>query len=212
MWQKETQCPFPCYADPTKKLYDELGMMKTLSLGKRPEYQRQSLASLMTGGFVQSVKMLTTGKVFQGGGYHQVGGEFLFEPINDATPITTPLENDKGKQLGEDENNNGDVGRGGYVEEKRITWCHRMRTTRDHAEIPELREVLGLEGEGPPGNDPNRWSKALTVRKGTGLSTASTVTASASSSSNGQASTGVEQGKVIEQDKTAEQDKAVKEA
>lgn len=185
MWQSQTLCPFPCYADPTKKLYDELGMMKTLNLGKRPEYQRQSLAALMTGAFVQSMKMMTAGKAFSGGGYHQVGGEFLFEPIHPATPITSPLDSDKGKQLGEDQNNNGDVGRGGYIEEKRITWCHRMRTTRDHAEIPELREVLGLEGEGKPGNDSKRWSQALTARKGTGLSTASTFRSNGGPSSGG---------------------------
>ena len=25
-----------------------------------------------------------------------------------------------------------------------VVWCHRMRNTRDHVEVPELREVLGL--------------------------------------------------------------------
>jgi hypothetical protein len=173
MWQEQTQCPFPCYADPTKKLYDELGMLKTLNLGSRPEYQRQGLVTLMTGAFVQSLKMIKSGKVFQGGGYQQVGGEFMFEPINAATPIATPADDDsESKKLGEGDN--GDVGRGGYIEEKRITWCHRMRTTRDHAEIPEIREVLGLDGEGLPGNDKKRWTQAVRARKGTGLSTQST--------------------------------------
>ncbi|PVH70590.1 hypothetical protein DL98DRAFT_597695 [Cadophora sp. DSE1049] len=56
------------------------------------------------------------------------------------------------------------------VEEKRVTWCHRMRNTRDHAEIPELREVLGLDGEGVSCKNKKRWTKALVERKGTGLS------------------------------------------
>ncbi len=31
-----------------------------------------------------------------------------------------------------------------------MSWCHRMKNTRDHAEIPELMEVLGLDGQGQP--------------------------------------------------------------
>ncbi|KAG9232836.1 hypothetical protein BJ875DRAFT_66597 [Amylocarpus encephaloides] len=178
MWIRETQCPFPCYADPTKNLYNSLGMLKTLSLGPRPEYQRQALVSLMTSAFVQSIKMIKSGKALRGGGYHQVGGEFMFEPVNMATPIASPaVGNDEGKQLGESDPN-GDVGRGGYIEEKRVTWCHRMRTTRDHAEIPELREVLGLDGEGVAGRDARRWKTAVSERKGTGLSSRSSVRSS----------------------------------
>ena len=31
----------------------------------------------------------------------------------------------------------------------KVTWCKRMRNTRDHAEIPEIKQHLGLvEGEG----------------------------------------------------------------
>ena len=45
-----------------------------------------------------------------------------------------------------------------------------MKTTRDHAEIPELMEVLGLNGQGKPISDAKRWSVALQSRKGTGLS------------------------------------------
>lgn len=61
-------------------------------------------------------------------------------------------------------------------EEKRVTWCHRMRTTRDHAEIPEIREVLGFEDVGVSGRNKKRWTKALESRKGTGLSGRSSMT------------------------------------
>ncbi|EPE34659.1 hypothetical protein GLAREA_10353 [Glarea lozoyensis ATCC 20868] len=190
MWYEKTGCPFPCYADPTKKLYDELGMLKTLNLGSRPEYQRQGLVTLMTGAFVQSLKAIKSGRVFQGGGYQQVGGEFLFEPLEGGTPMLSPeevvgeserSEQELSESVSRDHERtefsaglkalrNGDVGRGPYAEEKRITWCHRMRTTRDHAEIPEIREVLGLDGEGTPGRDRKRWEGAVRTRKGTGLS------------------------------------------
>lgn len=170
MWQSETSCPFPVYADPTKKLYTELGMLKTLNLGPRPEYQRKGLMTLITGAVVQNLKMIKSGMALKGGGYQQVGGEFMFEPVEASTPIVSPDE-ESAKQLGV--GGPGDIGRGGYMEEKRITWCHRMRTTRDHAEIPELREVLGLDGEGVPGKHQKRWTQAVRTRKGTGLSSCS---------------------------------------
>jgi hypothetical protein len=165
MYASETACPFPIYADPTKKLYDELGMMRTLNLGARPDYQRRSVAVGILQSVRQGLSMLKGGKAFQGGDMQQVGGEFLFEPKEMATPIHSPLDENDAKQLGM---------KGGYLggaEEKRITWCHRMRNTRDHVEIPELREVLGLDLDGEVrGHNEKRWTRALSERKGTGLS------------------------------------------
>jgi len=147
-------------------------MLRTLNLGARPEYQRRG--TLL--GMLQSVKQgfvaLKGGNTLKAGDMHQVGGEFLFEPVNDATPICSPSDETRDKELGNGVGN-GRLGEGigERGEEKRVTWCHRMRNTRDHAEIPELREVLGLDGEGVPGNDRKRWMRALKERKGTGLST-----------------------------------------
>jgi hypothetical protein len=190
MYQQETSCPFPVYADPTKKLYSELGMLRTLNLGARPEYMRKSLMSAMVGSFVQSLRQMKGGKAFKGGDYQQVGGEFLFEPVNMATPICSPdvgnADNER-KRLGEVPN--GNLGSGDFVEEKRVTWCHRMRNTRDHAEIPELREVLGLDGHGVPGVNKRRWTKALGERKGTGLTTGSSVSMSRNGGGSGRQST-----------------------
>lgn len=42
-----------------------------------------------------------------------------------------------------------------------VTWCHRMRNTRDHAEIPVLRKALGLEGRGERPVMRKRWSTGL---------------------------------------------------
>jgi hypothetical protein len=166
MYAAETSCPYPIYADPTKKLYDALGMMRTLNLGERPEYQRRELWTIMAASFVQSIKSMKGGLLLKGGDYQQVGGEFLFEPTSVATPMSSPEEGNRGeKELGVQGMEGNEE-----AEEKHVTWCHRMRNTRDHAEIPELREVLGLDGEGTPGHDAKRWHEALTKRKGTGFS------------------------------------------
>ena len=121
-YSKETACPFPIYADPTKKLYDLLGMTRTLSLGnKQPEYMKSSVPVQTVKSFLQTLR---AGRdMMKGGDFHQVGGEFMFE-------------------------------------NERVTWCHRMKNTRDHAEIPETRKVLGLDG-GEEAPRRKRWSTGL---------------------------------------------------
>ncbi|KAH8156241.1 hypothetical protein CIB48_g12007 [Xylaria polymorpha] len=170
---KETGCRFPVYADPTRRLYTDLGMVRTLSMGPRPAYlQNKTVAHTVVSGIVQGLRQVKAGLATKSGDQKQVGGEFLFEPVSRTleTPIQTPLVDDDTVK-----NDVGLDGAGGsrQGEEKCVTWCHRMRTTRDHAEIPELMEILGLEGTGAPGRDLKRWQKALATRKGTGLTMAS---------------------------------------
>ncbi|KAI1738031.1 AhpC/TSA antioxidant enzyme-domain-containing protein [Xylaria scruposa] len=177
---KETGCRFPVYADPTRRLYADLGMVRTLSMGPRPAYlQNRTVAHTVVSGIVQGLRQVKSGLATKSGDQKQVGGEFLFEPASRTleTPIQTPLLD------GEEEGRKNDVGLDGAGgnrkgEEKCVTWCHRMRTTRDHAEIPELMEILGLEGTGAPGRDLKRWEKALSTRKGTGLTMASQMSSS----------------------------------
>lgn len=209
MYASETGCPFPIYADPTRRLYQELGMVKTLALGQRPAYINKSLLKSSLDSIFQGVKQIKSGLAIKGGDQRQIGGEFLFEPVDirgppaaDDSPVQE-FDTTVGDGVGDKEKNANTeaaaVGGGGnnnnnnnkhsrttsvtdndndeieephLVEEKKVTWCHRMRTTRDHAEIPELMEVLGLTGQGKPSKDLKRWSKAVESRKGTGLSLA----------------------------------------
>lgn len=109
---KETNCPFPIYADPTKQLYHVFGMTRTLNMGsKAPEYMHDSVVVNAVKSIFQEFR--AGRNMLKGGDIYQVGGEFLFEEGN-------------------------------------VTWCHRMRNTRDHAEVSELRVALGLDGERPP--------------------------------------------------------------
>jgi hypothetical protein len=201
MYAEATGCPFPIYADPTRKLYAELGMVKTLALGERPAYMRKSLFKSSLESIVQGLRQIPKGLATKAGDQRQIGGEFLFEPLDLASPMGSPLEQGE-RRLGE-----GNGGRGGTRgsvgaldglpggegskewEPKRVTWCHRMKSTRDHAEIPELMEVLGLDlvdatrkqtgeaGNGDKHGENKRWSRALEMRKGTGLSMAAQMSA-----------------------------------
>ncbi|KAL6711478.1 hypothetical protein ACN47E_004412 [Coniothyrium glycines] len=120
MYTEATGCPFPIYADPTRKLYDYLGMTRTFNLGSKPAYMQTNMLI----NSVQSIfQGLSTGKnALKGGDMKQVGGEFLFE--------------------------NG-----------KCTWAHRMKTTRGHAEVTELRNLIGLDGSRPPLR--KRWSHGI---------------------------------------------------
>lgn len=106
-YKQRTDCAFPIYTDPDKRLYAALGMVSKLDFGeKKPEY----ISSGLVGGTLSSMwNMVKSGtKGFSGGDFSQNGGEWLF---------------DRGV----------------------LQWCHRMQNTRDHAEIGELKRVLGLE-------------------------------------------------------------------
>lgn len=175
MYVEATNCPFPIYTDPTRSLFDELGMSKTLAMGTKPAYVKKSMWKSTLDSIGQGLRFVPRGLALKSGDHRQVGGEFLFEPLDLLTPLSTP-RGERPMAMGsfQDPSSGGrEGGDDGPVEEKRVTWCHRMKTTRDHAEMPELMEVLGLDGHGEPIQDQKRWSKALASRKGMGLSMAS---------------------------------------
>ena len=189
-YASETACPFPIYTDPTCKIYSALGMVRTLSLGPKPAYTRKSLASTIAAGVVQGLKQVRTGLATKAGDQKQVGGEFLFEPFSVTSPMDEPQHHSAAgvhrkpsvglNSLGDGTLRHEAAQERDGIEGKRVSWCHRMKTTRDHVEIPELMEVLGLDealleeaAAGVEGCDGKRWSRALEERKGTGLSLAS---------------------------------------
>jgi len=95
----ETACEFPVFTDPTLRLYEKLGMKKSLLITSttRPPYMNDdSLFTLV----VRSLKqMIQTGlDAFKGGNYSQNGGEWIFrdgkcewvhrmESTSDHTPV-----------------------------------------------------------------------------------------------------------------------------
>lgn len=162
-------------------------MTRTWEIGEKPAYIKKSFAGLVASSLLQGLKQLPSGLATKAGDSKQVGGEFLFEPTDLATPIATPEPDTVGRSLDEalarqQQRKSGsvheDVDEGLYgTEEKHVTWCHRMKTTRDHAEISELMEVLGLDNgtddHDKPTQDERRGSKSFSERKGTGFSLAS---------------------------------------
>ena len=133
MYTRETSCPYPIYADPTRTLYHKLGMTQTLSLGpkKPPSYIQKSLLTVIIESFYQ--EMRAGRNMLSGGAPRQVGGEFVFE--------------------------------GG-----KVTWCKRMRNTRDHAEVSEIKLHLGLLGEGQNKAPEEAEVAATTARKRASMS------------------------------------------
>jgi hypothetical protein len=127
MYAQTTKCPFPIYADPTRKLYDLLSMTRTWEMGKKPEYIQSNMLFTSVQSIVQSLK--TGSNALKGGDFKQVGGEFLF---------------DDGK----------------------CVWAHRMKHTRDHVEVSDVRQLLGLETKKIPLR--KRWSHSVKTLKDQG--------------------------------------------
>jgi len=73
-YAKETNCPFPIFADPTKRLYNTFGMVRSLDLGEKPEYETHSTLS----GILSSVGQMIKNVSVNGGDYTQNGGELVF--------------------------------------------------------------------------------------------------------------------------------------
>ncbi|KAM0421285.1 hypothetical protein ACHAPT_011007 [Fusarium lateritium] len=110
MYLENTGCKHPVYVEPTGKLFDGLGMIKTWIEGPAKGYASESSTWL----FFQSASKLVRGLL---AGYpatkvgkpNQQGGEFMFE---------------------------------GDEAERMVTWCHRMRASRDHTPTDEMLKVV----------------------------------------------------------------------
>ncbi|KAK9311237.1 AhpC/TSA antioxidant enzyme-domain-containing protein, partial [Lipomyces starkeyi] len=80
MYAKETACPFPIYSDPSRHLFDILGMTRNLSLGDNSRgYIQESVFTSTVKGMAQMFKRIPTGDAMKGGDIKQIGGEFLFD-------------------------------------------------------------------------------------------------------------------------------------
>ena len=105
-------------------------MTRTLNLGSRsPEYMdHTSITKLALRSIWQEFR--AGRQMLSGGDFWQVGGEFVFE--------TTPSPSSSQAQDGTEKEKEKSRG------ETKVTWCHRMRNTRDHAEMTEIKSVLGI--------------------------------------------------------------------
>ncbi|UPK92508.1 hypothetical protein LCI18_003443 [Fusarium solani-melongenae] len=110
MYIENTGCKHPVYVEPTGKLFEGLGMIKTWVAGPTTDDAPDSDIS----SFFQAASKLVRGLL---AGYpatkvgkpNQQGGEFLFE---------------------------------GSEEARMVTWCHRMRVSRDHTPAEKMLKVV----------------------------------------------------------------------
>ncbi|KAF2670302.1 hypothetical protein BT63DRAFT_413041 [Microthyrium microscopicum] len=145
-----TQVPYPVFVDPAPSpLYKALGLASTKSMGAKSEYVQQGLLAGVVQGVLQGVG---SGKhATSGGAMWQVGGEFLFERNDKTYEANWAIGKSKGEKV-EQPKEAGD--------EWEITWAHRMKTTRDHVSMEELRRVLGVDASAVPVEDrKSGWSE-----------------------------------------------------
>ena len=151
-YSEVTGWPFAIYTDPTNRLHDVLGFHKGMSIVSDPgTYIQKSMPQLA----IESIGQITRHFIstwslrFAGGGSIN-GGELFFQPIHVGTVSGKTDEGEKDGRLG-----------------KQVTWCNRMRGNGDHAELPELMEVLGFpEPACPEDVSMGAWTKVLSDRRG----------------------------------------------
>lgn len=127
-YRSVTSCPdsWAIFSDSTTRLYDLLGMHRSLSLGnKSPAYVQHSMALGMLKSALQGMKRIGHGDVRAAGDWSVQGGEFLFK-------------------------------RQAQVEQEwTLTWSHRMRNSRDHTEVEQLMDIISLDvPSSPPTESP----------------------------------------------------------
>ncbi|GBF61198.1 hypothetical protein TMEN_3676 [Trichophyton mentagrophytes] len=126
-YRAATRCPFAIYSDPTAELFHIFAMKRNLLVGKdAPSFSERSDVSLTLSGIKQGLKRLFKGDAFKAGSPRQNGGELLFE-FEREPPLKTS-----------------------GILAIRVTWCHIMETTRDHAPINVIKRVLGIPLPGEP--------------------------------------------------------------
>lgn len=77
-YRKRTNCPFPIYSDPTKRLYRALGMKWVLKPGKNPDYMKGISSKAWVMSQVDEMNNIDERLKYRGGHMLWVGGEFLF--------------------------------------------------------------------------------------------------------------------------------------
>ncbi|CAI7642490.1 unnamed protein product [Penicillium pancosmium] len=82
----QTGCQFPIYADPSQKLYKDLGMVSNLAMGPQPEYIRKSMLRIIGESIVQGLKQIPSGLAHKGGPSSQNGGELIYETTGEGQP------------------------------------------------------------------------------------------------------------------------------
>ncbi|GKT80484.1 hypothetical protein ColTof4_12907 [Colletotrichum tofieldiae] len=74
-----TKCRYPIYTDPTGKLFDTLGMVRTFAVGSRTTYSPQRWFSHFVKGMYDVISNLPSGRRLKAGDSWRVGGEFVVE-------------------------------------------------------------------------------------------------------------------------------------
>ncbi|KAK2036528.1 hypothetical protein LZ31DRAFT_536269 [Colletotrichum somersetense] len=78
-YSQVTNCRYPIYTDPTGKLFDALGMVRTTAVGNRTTYSSKRWLSHFVKGVYDAMVGLPSGKTMKAGDVTRVGGEFVFE-------------------------------------------------------------------------------------------------------------------------------------
>lgn len=146
-----TECPFAIYADPSTRLYDILGMHRTLSMGpKKPEYIQHSIFGNAVKSAWQILRRVGNGDANSGGNLDVNGGEFLFVHRNATKNGRCSSSPDSVANPARNTASAGSACSNSTIQ-WRASWCHRMLNSRDHTELSDLENHVLATSSHPGG-------------------------------------------------------------
>lgn len=155
-YKAQTGCPFPIFADPSRKLYKVLGMSWTLDIGPRADYMVDKEGKEISEVAWISGQVREWAKVGAGKG----------TPLPESRPgsrqktgAEKERERDEAEAKAKAEKRRlarRNVFKGGNMlqiggeflfRDGEVEWCHRMKNYRGHADIQVLRRVLEIDDD-----------------------------------------------------------------
>ncbi|EON63521.1 hypothetical protein W97_02749 [Coniosporium apollinis CBS 100218] len=158
-YKAQTGCPFPIFADPSRKLYKVLGMSWTLDMGPRADYMVDR-----EGKEINELKWVS-GQIKD----WAVVGAGKGTPLPDPASMSRPQSRHKALTDAEREaeearakaekkkklarrnmfkgGNMLQIGGEFLFRDGEVEWCHRMKNYRGHADIQVLRRVLEIDDD-----------------------------------------------------------------
>lgn len=115
LYVEDTASLWPIYADPTSSLFDSLGMIKTQNTGAPKKYAPESQFAF----FTRAIKDAFTLGLLRGLPAHKAGNP---------AQVGGEFLFERHEQ-----------------QELKVTWCYRMQAHKDHTEIDDLAQAIGVE-------------------------------------------------------------------
>ena len=150
-YKAQTGCPFPIFADPSRKLYKVLGMSWTFDIGPRADYMvdkegKEISEIAWVSGQVRDWAKVGAGK----GTLLQESRPGSRQKMGTDETAASEARAERKRLARRNMWKGGNmlqIGGEFLFRDGEVEWCHRMKNYRGHADIQVLRRVLEIDDD-----------------------------------------------------------------